>query len=124
MTIHQVHVIEDDEAVANAISFLLRTMGYEVATYPSALRFLERWSENPQGCVITDVNMPELNGIALTAQLRTLDIRLPVIVISGRPDAELASLAHRAGAAAFLSKPFDDDMLLEALAQLPVATQH
>lgn len=110
-----VHLIEDDVPVADALSFLLRAMGFEVAVYESGLRFLEKAPDDPEGCVVTDVRMPGLNGIELTAQLRGRGLRLPVIVMSGHDDGSLAALARRAGASEFIAKPFDDDILLEAL---------
>lgn len=119
-----VHLIDDDAAVAKALAFLLQAMGFEVVVYDSGLRFLEQASDDFEGCVVTDVRMPGLNGIELTAQLRGMGLRLPVIVISGHDDGSLAALAGRAGAAEFIAKPFDDDILLEALNRvcLPPAT--
>jgi two-component system, LuxR family, response regulator FixJ len=110
-----VHLIDDDGNVRDALSFLLRAAGYRVLAHDSGMGFLETVPDNPEGCVVTDVRMPGLNGIELTAQLRGLGIGLPVIVMSGRADLSLALLAVRAGAVDFLDKPFDGDMLLEAL---------
>jgi two-component system response regulator FixJ len=110
-----IHLIEDDHAVRDALAFQLDAAGYQVLRYESGLEFLEVMPDCSRGCVVTDMRMPGLNGIELTAQLRRLRPDLPVIVISGHADDALASLAARAGAREFLEKPFDDEMLLEAL---------
>lgn len=122
MTQRLIHLIEDDDDVARGLSFLLLTMGYQVKVYSSALKFVEELPKYPKGCVITDVHMPDLNGIELTAQLRSLGFSIPVIVISGHDDGSLGRLATRAGGVQFIAKPFDDEMLLEALEQVFMPT--
>lgn len=118
-----IYIIEDDSAVANALSFLLRATGYSVIVYQSGLHFLDDVPDYPEGCVLTDVRMPGLNGIELTAQLRGLGLGMPVIVMSGHADAALSSFALRAGAVDFITKPFDDDILLEALEKVCAENQ-
>jgi two-component system response regulator FixJ len=93
-------------------------MGYQVAIYESGLDFLKEAPNIKAGCIVTDVRMPGPNGIELTAQLRSRHIDLPVIVMSGHDDGSFAALASRAGAAEFIAKPFDDDLLLEAIQRL------
>ena len=110
-----VHVIDDDDAVRDALAFLLRSAKIEVKTYESATAFLQVAPAVQTGCVITDVRMPDINGIDLLRRLKELKIGVPVIVITGHADVPLAVEAMKIGAAAFLEKPFDDDVLLGAV---------
>jgi two-component system, LuxR family, response regulator FixJ len=110
-----VHVIDDDEAVRESLSFLLRTANVTVRTYDSALAFLNAVGEPGSGCIIADVRMPDMTGIELLGRLRANKIGIPVIVITGHGDVPLAVEAMKAGAADFLEKPFDDDIILTAV---------
>jgi two-component system response regulator FixJ len=110
-----VHVIDDDDAVRESLSFLLRAAGLESRTYESAAQFLEAAKAGMSGCVITDVRMPEMSGLDLLRQLQRMTIRLPVIVVTGHGDVQLAVEAMKAGAVDFLEKPFDDERVLEAV---------
>jgi len=107
-----VHVIDDDEAARHSLAFLLGTAKIDVKTYESAAAFLTVAATVKSGCVITDVRMPEISGIELLRRLRELKIGVPVIVITGHADVPLAVEAMKIGAADFLEKPFDDDVLL------------
>jgi two-component system, LuxR family, response regulator FixJ len=109
------HVIDDDEAVRESIAFLLRSAGLKVKTYDSAVAFLEVAPTIGSGCVITDVGMPGLSGVDLLRRLKELQIRMPVIVITGRGDVPLAVEAMKFGAVDFLEKPFDDNVLLASV---------
>lgn len=111
----RVHVIDDDEAVRESLSFLLRTSGFDVRTYESARVFLEALKEKVRGCVITDVRMPEMSGLDLLKRLNEVAPELPVIVITGHGDIQLAVEAMKSGAADFLEKPFDDERVLESV---------
>src|SRR5580700_1922746 len=110
-----VHVIDDDEAVRQSLAFLLRANEIEVQTYESGTAFLGAAPRLKSGCVITDVRMPEISGIELLRRLKELKIFLPVIVITGDGDVPLAVEAMKFGAADFLEKPFDDEVLLVAV---------
>jgi two-component system, LuxR family, response regulator FixJ len=107
-----VHVIDDDEAMRESLSFLLGVVGIEVQTYESAEAFLKVAPTAKAGCVITDVRMPGLSGIELLRRLRELKLGIPVVVITGHGDVPLAVEAMKIGAADFLEKPFDDEALL------------
>jgi two-component system response regulator FixJ len=107
-----VHVIDDDEAMRESLSFLLGTVGMEVKTYETAMAFLDIAATVRAGCVITDVRMPELSGVELLRRLRELKFDIPVIVITGHGDVALAVEAMKIGAIDFLEKPFDDEVLL------------
>lgn len=110
-----VHVIDDDDAARESLEFLLRSAKFKVRSYDSAKNFLGAVSGLRSGCVITDVRMPEINGIELLRKVREMDLRLPVIVITGHGDVPLAVEAMRAGAIDFLEKPYDDDILLASV---------
>jgi two-component system, LuxR family, response regulator FixJ len=110
-----VHVIEDDEAARHSLAFLLGTAKIDVKTYDSATAFLTVASNVKSGCIITDVRMPEISGIDLLRRLKELKIDVPVIVVTGHGDVPLAVEAMKIGAAEFLEKPFDDEVLLNAV---------
>jgi len=110
-----VYVIDDDEAMRKSLGFLLRTAKIEVQLFEAAAPFLEALPMLKTGCIITDVRMPGMTGIELLKRLRQLGVALPVIVITGHGDIALAVEAMKNGAADFLEKPFDDEVLLTAI---------
>lgn len=116
-----VHVIDDDEAVRQSLTFLLKTAGLQVQTYDGATSFLRELPQAKSGCIITDVRMPEISGIDLLHRLKEMQVRLPVIVITGHGDVPLAVEAMKSGALEFFEKPFDDEALLGAV---KAALQH
>jgi two-component system, LuxR family, response regulator FixJ len=110
-----VHVIDDDEALRDSLTFLLRAVKIDVQTYSSAIAFLDALPDTRLSCVITDVRMPGLSGIDLLRRLKELNIAVPVIVITGHSDVPLAVEAMKSGAIDFLEKPFDDEVLLASV---------
>jgi two-component system, LuxR family, response regulator FixJ len=112
---HVVHVIDDDHAARDSLSFLLRTAKIDVHTYESAPAFLAAIKTLPLGCIITDVRMPEMTGIELLRRLRDSGNDVPVIVITGHGDIPLAVEAMKFGAADFFEKPYDDESLVAAV---------
>jgi len=110
-----VHVIDDDQAVREVLSFQLGSAGIEVRTYDSAAGFLKLAPTVQAGCIITDVRMPDLSGIDLLRRLRQLNVTVPVIVITAHADIPLAVEAMRLGAVDFLEKPFEDEVLLASV---------
>src|SRR3974390_964509 len=110
-----VHVIDDDEAARHSLEFLLCANTLEVATYESADAFLNAVPGIKSGCIITDVRMPGISGMELLRRLNELKVRLPVIVMTGHGDVPLAVEAMKYGAADFLEKPFNDEVLLAAV---------
>ena len=110
-----VHVIDDDEAIRQSLEFLLHAAKMVVKTYSSAASFLEALPGIGPGCIVTDVRMPGMNGIELLRRLRELKVGVPVIVVTGHGDVPLAVEAMRIGAADFLEKPFDDEVLLASV---------
>ena len=115
MAANIVHVIDDDDALRDSLSFLLGTARLEVKTYESAEAFLSALPGVKSGCIITDVRMPNMSGVDLLRKLNELQVALPVIVITGHGDVQLAVEAMKIGAADFIEKPFDDEMLLNAV---------
>ena len=110
-----VHVIDDDDAVRQSLAFLLGSARIAVRTYESAKAFLSVLPDTEAGCIITDVRMSEMSGIDLLRRLNELKIAMPVIVITGHGDVQLAVEAMKIGAVDFIEKPFDDEVLLAAV---------
>ncbi|BAQ49250.1 MULTISPECIES: response regulator FixJ [Methylobacterium] len=109
-----VHVVDDDLAVRRALAFLLATDGLAVRVHESASAFLATVAE-PTGCIVTDVRMPEIDGIEFLRRLRQRGPMPPVIVMTGHADVPLAVAAMKEGARDFIEKPFDDEVLLASV---------
>jgi two-component system response regulator FixJ len=110
-----VHLIDDDEDVRRALSFLLGTAGLAVKVYESASIFLEKCDDFQSGCIVSDVRMPGIDGLELLRQLRNRHARMPVVIMTGHADVPLAVSVMKAGAVDFIEKPFGDDVLLAAI---------
>jgi two-component system response regulator FixJ len=110
-----IHVIDDDVDVRQSLAFLLSTAGLAVRVHESAVAFLAVLPELQDGCIVTDVRMPDMDGLELQRRLRANKIGLPVIVMTGHGDVALAVEAMKAGAIDFIEKPFDDEVLLGAI---------
>ncbi|CAN7367569.1 response regulator FixJ [Phenylobacterium sp. LjRoot219] len=115
MTEPVVHVIDDDEAMRASLAFLLDASGLTARTYESATRFLETFDAANGGVIVTDVRMPEMNGLELVRRLKAREAPLPIIMITGHGDVPLAVEAMKAGVVDFLEKPFDEEHLLAAI---------
>jgi two-component system, LuxR family, response regulator FixJ len=110
-----IHVIDDDAAMRDSLSFLLEVNGYQPMTYDSANAFLSAATLNEPACVISDIRMPGMSGIELVRKLKAVATPWPVILITGHGDVALAVEAMKAGAVDFIEKPFDDAALLGAI---------
>ena len=110
-----VHVIDDDADVRQSLAFLLTAAGLTVRVHDSALAFLDVLPGIKDGCVVTDVRMPGMDGLELQRRLRQHKARLPVIVMTGHGDVPLAVEAMKSGAVDFIEKPFEDETLLSAI---------
>lgn len=115
MTSPAVHVIDDDEAMRASLAFLLDASGLTAKTYESAAQFLDQLDAGPTGVIVTDVRMPQMNGLELVRLLKARGVALPIIMITGHGDVPLAVQAMKAGVVDFLEKPFDEDSLLAAI---------
>jgi two-component system response regulator FixJ len=110
-----VHLIDDDEDVRRALAFLLSTAGLAVRVYESAVVFLEGLPSLQPGCIVSDVRMPEIDGLELQRRLKSLGLDMPMIIMTGHADVPLAVEAMKSGAIDFIEKPFEDDRLLDAI---------
>jgi two-component system response regulator FixJ len=116
-----VHVIDDDEAIRQAVTILLRSVAVAVEAHASALRFLDALPslrEDSIHCVLTDVRMPDLDGLELLQRLRAGGFRRPVIVMTAHGDVSMAVQAMKSGAADFVEKPFRARELLASIQAL------
>jgi FixJ family two-component response regulator len=117
----RVYIVDDDNAVRNALRMLFRTAALEAETFSSADAFLEEADLTRRCCVLLDIRMPGMTGTALHDELLRRGVRVPIIFITGHGDIPMAVDAMRKGAFDFIEKPFDDEQLLarvrEALEQ-------
>jgi len=112
--IRTVFVVDDDDAVRESLSMLLRSIGLPVASYSSATEFLAEYQDGP-GCLVLDIRMPGMSGLELQRNLNDRHAILPIIFITGHGDVPMAVEAMQAGAADFLQKPFLDQELLDRI---------
>ena len=110
-----VHIVDDDVDVRKSLGFLLATADFAVRLYESATAFLATEPKEVDGCVVTDVRMPGIDGIEFLRQLKARGPAVPVIVMTGHADVALAVQAMKEGAADFIEKPFDDQVLIDAI---------
>lgn len=111
-----VYIVDDDEAVRDSIRLLLESSGFAAQDFASADLFLKSETGN-MGCLLLDLHMPGISGLELLRLLRSRGMRRPVIVVSGRRDPVQDAEVWAAGATALLSKPFDDQQLLDLVAE-------
>jgi FixJ family two-component response regulator len=104
-------IIDDDAALRVALHELLAVFDFECQAFPDAAAFLSAWTPLQFACVISDLNMPGMDGLALVQHLRAAEPALPVILISAQIDPAIRARALRAGAIAYLGKPIDDSVL-------------
>jgi FixJ family two-component response regulator len=112
-----VFVVDDDEGVRNGLSFLLRTSGYAVETFSSAIAFLDAYGGCQRGCLLLDVRMPHMTGLELQQERNRRGWPIPTIFITGHATVSVAVAALRAGAFDFIEKPLRDDALIESIAR-------
>ncbi|GIL01313.1 MAG: DNA-binding response regulator [Alphaproteobacteria bacterium] len=111
-----IHVVDDEEAVRKSLAFLLTTAGHAVRVHASATDFLAIAPGLHDACLITDLRMPDMSGVELLRRLRAAGAKVPAIVITGHGDVPMAVEAMKAGALDFIEKPFEDEVLLAAIA--------
>jgi FixJ family two-component response regulator len=115
MTAPLISIIDDDPFVRGAIDGLVRSLGYRVTTFASAKDYLQSDCLNDTSCVITDMQMPGMSGVELQSLLLARGNRTPMIFITAFPEERVRTRVLEAGAIGFLSKPFDDEQLIEHL---------
>ena len=112
-----IHVVDDEPDVRDALAMLVRSVGYRAQTYPNADEFLARYRPEHAGCLLADVRMPGMSGLELQERLSREDPALPAIIMTGHGDVPMAVRAMKAGAFDFIEKPFNDQVLLDRLAE-------
>lgn len=110
-----VHIVDDEEAIRRSTSFMLKTSGYSVQTWPSGTHFLKEVRHAEQGCVLLDVRMPEMDGLEVQKTLSERGITMPVIILTGHGDVSIAVRAMKGGAVDFIEKPFEKAVLISAI---------
>jgi FixJ family two-component response regulator len=110
-----VAIVDDDESVQRALQDLIESDGLSALCFGSAEQFLDSEARNKAACLIADIRMPGMSGLELQAKLKAERCRIPVIFITAHGDAEMRTRAMREGAVQFLTKPFDDEVLLQAV---------
>ncbi len=116
----RLHIVDDDEAIRDALSWLFQSRNVPVAAWPSAESFLEDYAPGMTGCLLLDIRMEGISGLELFDRLRVLGCRMPVLFLTGHGDVPIAVSALKKGARDFVEKPFNDndlvDRIIEALA--------
>jgi two-component system, LuxR family, response regulator FixJ len=112
-----VFVVDDDEAVRDALKMLFRATGLSVIAYASAASFLKDVSFDRPGCIVLDVRMPGMSGLALQEELRLRRIRMPIVFLTGHADVPMAVRTLKEGAFDFIEKPIESSKLVGAVQQ-------
>jgi len=110
-----VYVVDDDDQVRQALKFLLDSVGQHCELFESGPAFLNAFDQTRNGCIVSDIRMPGMSGLELQQELRNRDIATPIIFITGHGDIPMAVEAIKQGAQEFLTKPFRDQTLLDAI---------
>jgi FixJ family two-component response regulator len=111
----KVYIVDDDDAVRDSLRWLVESVGLKVEVFASANDFLEVCDSSFSGCLVSDVRMQGMSGLELQEQLNLKDIKLPIIFITGFGDIQMAVHAMQAGAVDFITKPFNDQELLDRI---------
>jgi two-component system response regulator FixJ len=110
-----VYIVDNDEASRDSIATLLSIAGFRTKSFVSAIQFLQEVASLGPGCLVSDLRMPDLDGIALVQQLKTLKLSIRVVLITGHGDIKTAVRAIKSGAVDFVEKPYDDETILAAV---------
>jgi FixJ family two-component response regulator len=111
-----IHIIDDDESLLASVDSLLRSVDYRTYMHASVKAFLAVLRPDAAGCIVLDVRLPGIGGLEFLGQLDELDVRLPVVLMTGHGDIPMTVRGMKAGAVDFLTKPFRDQDLLDAVA--------
>lgn len=110
-----VFVIDDEVVICRSIQWLLESVNLKVETYTSARSYLSQYDPKKMGCILVDIRMPEMSGLELQKELNAKGNALPLIMMSGHGDITTAVCAMKEGAVDFITKPFNDQMLIELI---------
>jgi RNA polymerase sigma factor (sigma-70 family) len=117
-----VHIVDDDASIRDSLSWLMESVGLKASTYESAQAFLQH-SDKAAGCVLLDVRLRDMSGLELQRRLVDKGFHLPIIFITGHGEVNMAVQAMKNGAMDFVTKPFDDQQLLDTVQQALARTQ-
>lgn len=112
-----VDIVEDDDAVRDSLCALLEAYGHKARGFNSAALYLQHAAAAPGHCLIVDLHMPEMTGLELLETLRSQDVRVPALIMTGRPDPSLEPRIARAGVVKLLHKPIQDEQLFGSIEQ-------
>ncbi|MCH7742335.1 MAG: response regulator transcription factor [Proteobacteria bacterium] len=115
MTDAIVYVVDDDDAVRDSLKVLLESDGLNTQVYASGREFMDSYNDYMPGCLLLDVQLPDMNGLEIQLELVNNQIKLPIIIITGYADVPIAVKALKAGAVDFIEKPFSDDRILASV---------
>jgi RNA polymerase sigma factor (sigma-70 family) len=118
-----VFVVDDDQAMRNSLKWLIESIGVEVESFASADDFLRQHQPGRAGCLVLDVRMPGMSGLDLQEHLSEKGMQIPVVIITGHGDVPMAVRAMKHGAVDFIEKPFNDEVLLDAIRRA-IAHEH
>ena len=110
-----VFILDDDEAMRDALLMLMRAAGLKAEAFPTARDFLDCYSPRRSGCLLLDIRMPGMNGLELQAELHKRRIRLPIVFLTAHADVPMTVRAMKAGAVDFIQKPMDEHRLVVAV---------
>src|SRR5208282_1704646 len=110
-----VAIVDDDDLMRSALQGLLKSVGLSAQAFSSAEEFLKSGQQHKVGCLVADIRMPGMSGLELQAKLNIDHCRIPTIFITAHGDEKMRMQALRAGAVEFMTKPFDDEVLLESV---------
>ncbi|MBV7265490.1 response regulator transcription factor [Erythrobacter ani] len=114
---YPIYLVDDDDSVRRSVGFMLKTSGHHVESYVNGVEFLKEVRSREPGCVLLDIQMPEIDGLEVQSELRERGVPFPVVVMTGHGDVEVAVRAMKAGAVDFIEKPFAKETMLEAIGE-------
>ncbi|NVE96002.1 response regulator transcription factor [Altererythrobacter lutimaris] len=114
---YPIYLVDDDDSVRRSVGFMLKTSGHKVESYVSGTEFLKEARSLEPGCVLLDIQMPEIDGLEVQTELRERGVPFPVVVMTGHGDVDVAVKAMKAGALDFIEKPFAKETMLGAVAE-------
>jgi FixJ family two-component response regulator len=110
-----VFVVDDDPSMRRSLESLLKSVGHDVRLFASAPEFMQAVRDDAPGCIVLDVRLPGMSGLTFQQELAKARVALPIIFVTGHGDVPMSVRAMKAGAVEFLTKPFDDQVLLDAV---------
>lgn len=112
-----VHIVDDEESLRSSLAFLLDMAGFAVRTHATAQSFLDVAADIRNGCLVTDLRMPDIDGVELLRRLRAAGTMLPTIVVTGHGDVQMAVEAMKNGAIDFIEKPFSNETIIGSISR-------